>query len=167
MFYTYELEDVNGDMAQMRVKNFVDDTATVASLVANSDAFGTFLSPPGTVTNAKVVRTGVTILRELAQTTPGAPNPPLDAWFPSVADKAVLTFANSNGYRARLAIPAPVEAVFHAPPADLNVDPANAAIAALITGFEALAHDATHTALNLYTGGTYQGSRSRRRRGRM
>lgn len=164
---TFTLTDANGQEAQMRVRTYTDDTATVADVVTAVNGLGAAIGNPGVLSNAKVtkVSAGIEILR--AQTTPGAPNPPIDAWFASVSDKAVLEFGNSNGVTALSSIPAPIEGLFHAPPADLNVNPANAAVAAYIAAYEAYARDASLTFMNLYLGGTYRGRRRPSRAGRM
>jgi hypothetical protein len=164
--YTYTFRDKNGDEATMSVRAFSAEADTITDLVTSSDALNTIIGNAGTLSNAKVVRRGVSVLVDVAQTDPTAPNPPLDAEFPSVTDKAHLSLANAGGSKASVSIPAPIEAVFQAPPSDGVVNPSNAAMAAFIAGVTALARDAAGNPLNLYEGGTRVGSRQRLRRGK-
>jgi hypothetical protein len=161
-YYSLEIGDANGDVAVMRIPTqVVDDTTTVGAYAANLAAIGTALGAPGTITNGKVIRQSFSFTKMEAQLAGGSP--PLDAEFPSVADKASLTFTNSNGSKITVSVPAPIEALFHAPPADDTVDPASA-IAALITSIESSASDVGNHALNLYQGGVRRKSRARRRK---
>jgi hypothetical protein len=162
----YTFRDANGDEAQMALRSYSADTATVANLKAASDAVNTTIGVAGTISNAKVVRRSCSILFDVAQTDPSAPNPPIDAEFPSVTDKAHMSFANAGGARSSVSIPAPIEALFQAPPSDAVVDPTQAALAPFITAVEAEMKDATLATLNLYEGGTRTGSRQRLRRGK-
>lgn len=159
-FYVLEVGDINGDVAVMRVPTTLTDTNTIAVMATNVAALVTALGAPGTITNGKVIRSGVSLLFNEAQLAGGTPA--LDAEFPSVADKARLAFSNSNGARAVSAIPAPIEGIFHAPPADATVDPASA-VSAWITAFETYARDLTETTINLYQSGVRSKARARRR----
>lgn len=161
-YLNIEVGDINGDVAVMRLPTFTnDDTVTVAALVATLSAISGALGAPGVITNGKVIRRGVSLIVDEAQLAGGTPA--LDAEFPSVADKARLGFTNAEGSRLQVAIPAPIEAIFHSPPADDTVDPASA-VAALITAIEAQCRDVGFNLYNLYTGGVRQKSRARRRK---
>jgi hypothetical protein len=161
-YFTLELGDINGDVAIMRIPSVIsDDTASIANQVTIIDALVTALGAPGTITNGKVIRSSFSFVRNEAQLAGGTPA--LDAEFPSVADKARLQFTNAQGSRLVVAVPAPIEAIFHAPPADDTVDPASA-VSALIAVVEANAHDIGSNVLNLYQGGVRQKSRARRRK---
>jgi hypothetical protein len=160
--YQFQILDANGDTAIMTVPSGNDaDTLTIAQLATRSAAFVTALGAPGVVTNGKVVRTGVSIL--LTSPDPRAAPLPIDAEFPSVADKALLAWGTTQGGKAQLGIPAPVEVIFHAPPADDTVDPSNAAMATLIAGYIALGADVGGNVFS-YRSGVRRKSRARRRR---
>jgi len=162
MHHILELQDISGDRAIMKIPNLsVGDTATLATLATTTAAIVTALGAPGTITNAKVVSTGISV--QFTEVDPLAAPVPLDAEFPSVADKALLTFTSATGSRTRNAIPAPIEGIFHAPPADDTVDPASA-IAAWLTEFETVSGDAGNVVYGIYTGGVRQKARARRRR---
>src|SRR5690349_21461752 len=161
-YHSLEVGDANGDIAVMRFPAFVADAALVSDLATSNGNYGTAIGAPGHLTNGKVIRRSVTLIFDEAQLSAGSP--PIDAEFPSVADKARLSFANAKGTHLQVSLPAPIEAVFHAPPADDTVDPANAAMATFIAAVEANAFDVGGNALNLYGGGVRQKSRARRRK---
>lgn len=157
-----EVGDINGDVALMRFgAGHQSDASTLANWNTNVGALVTALGAPGVITNGKVIRTGLSVLFSRAQLAGGVAA--IDAEFPSVADKARLGFANSGGAKAIVSIPAPIEAIFHAPPSDDSVDPASA-VAAFITACEGQLADLSGVLLNLYTGGVRQKSRARRRK---
>jgi hypothetical protein len=160
--YVLELQDINGDRAVMRFPSLsVADTVTIATLVTNVASFSSALGVPGVVTNAKVVGESVTILAQ--DFDPRSAPLPIDAEFPSVADKARLQFSTPTGNRMSSSIPAPIEGIFHAPPSDDTVDPASA-VSGLITTIAAATGDAGNTGYTIYLGGVRQKQRARRRK---
>lgn len=162
VYNVIEVGDINGDVAVMRFPTIItDDTTTIAGQVVHLTALSTALGAPGVITNGKVIRRGLSIIVDEAQLAGGTPA--LDAEFPSVADKALLSFGNAQGSRLQVAVPAPIEAIFHAPPADDTVDPASA-VSALIAAVEAQAADVGGNLLNLYESGVRRKSRARRRK---
>lgn len=132
----------------------IGDTTTVAQLATSNAALGTAFDP---LTNAKVTRRSVAILLDEAQGVG------TDAAYPDIEQKAVLTFGNNQGSHASVHVPAPVAAIFQAPPMADLVDPTNEAVAAFITEFEAQARDNGSHAMNLYLGGSLQSRRRARR----
>lgn len=158
--FTIELEytftDVNGDTAQMRVRNVQPDTATIANLVTLANGLGAVIDP---CTNAKNTRVGVGITVLEAQISAATAPPPASATYPSVTDGAKMTFDNSNGGRRVVVVPAPVLTDFIT--GTNTVNPADGNISALIAFIEGLA-DLPGTT-NLYAGGVKVGRHARRR----
>jgi hypothetical protein len=130
------------------------DTTTVAQLATSNAAINTVLAP---LTNGKVTRRSVSILLDEAQGVG------TDAAYPDIEQKAVLTFANAKGSKALFHIPAPVAAIFQAPPVADIVDLTNADVAAFLAAYEGQARDAGANPYNLCLGG----SLSSRRRARL
>lgn len=162
--FLYELQDASDARSVLRLVAWLPDTTTAADLKAASDGVNTAIGNAGHVTNAKVVRRGVRVIYDRAQTDPSAPNPPLDSWYPNVVQKALLKYSNANGVQAQLALPAPIRAIFHAAPSSGVVNASNAAVASFNGVAESLLQDATLTSLNLAQGGTYRTGHTRRRR---
>lgn len=161
-YFTIEVGDINGDVSVMRFPFIAQDDATsIATVTASLTSLSTALGAPGVITNGKVIKRGWSLIIDEAQLAGGTPA--LDAEFPSVADKARLAFGNAKGSRLSVSVPAPVEGIFHAPPADDTVDPASA-VSALITAVETNAKDVSGSLLNLYEGGVRQKSKARRRK---
>jgi hypothetical protein len=159
--YNFEYIDKNGDVAVMRIPTHLVDTTTIAALVTALDAGATAIGAPGTMSNATPLRRSISIFE--TGEDPSA-TPAVDAIFPSVADKARLQFlAPLSGSKLVVALPAPIEAIFAAPPADDTVASASA-VAALITWVEGNAKDVGGNAFSVYTSGVRQKSRARRRK---
>ena len=162
VYYNIEVGDANGDIAVMRIPSVVlNDADPVSAYVTTATTISAALGAPGVITNGKVIRRGFSVLIDEAQLAGGVAA--IDAEFPSAADKATLSFANASGSRLQVSIPAPVEGIFHAVPADDTVDPGSA-VAAFITAIEAQANDIGGHPLNLYAGGVRRKSRARRRK---
>jgi hypothetical protein len=132
----------------------IGDTTTVAQLVTSNAALNTAYDP---LTNAKVTKRTITILVDEAQGVG------VDEAYPDIEQKAVLTFGNNQGSHAAVNVPAPVAAIFQAPPMADLVDPTNSAVAAFIAAFEAEARDNGSHSMNLYLGGSLQSRRRARR----
>jgi len=154
--YTFQITDVNGDSAQMRIKSFAPDTTTIASLVTNSSTLNGLIAP---LTNGKVTARGVTLTVDKAQISSATAPPPADAVYPSVTDGARMNFSNNIGARRVVVVPAPVESVFKT---DTNtVNPDQSDVAAFIAEIIALGEDPAAT--NLYEGGVKIGRHARKR----
>jgi hypothetical protein len=156
--YTFEIVDVNGDHAVMRIPTLQIDTRTLAQLATTSSAIGATIVA---MTNGKVVKTGITFDFVTAQFLVGTA-PPTNAEYSSVTDGARLQFSNSLRERLSSTVPAPREALFGA--ASNVVDSTQADVAAFIAEIAAAATGASGTAFNLYEGGVKTGRGARRRR---
>lgn len=154
--FGFQITDVNGDTAQVRIQQVVADTQTLAVLKTTSDNINTLLAA---CTNGKVTSRTVTVIQDKAQISAATAPPPADATYPSVTDGARLNFSNSAGERRSLTIPAVIEAAFAT--GTTTVDPGQANIAALISIIEGLVDfDGT---TNLYQGGVKVAHHARRR----
>lgn len=156
MQYDVTITDFNGDTATMHVSSFYPDTTTISGLV------GTLTTLAGDIaacTNGKVTATGFHFLIDKAQISTATAPPPSNATYPSVTDGARLAFANSNGGRRVVVVPAPLLSDFLAN--SNTVNPGDANVSALIAEIEALADNTGST--NLYEGGVKVGRHSRRR----
>jgi hypothetical protein len=156
--YTFEIVDINGDTAVMRIPSLQIDTRTLAQLATTSGALGGGINA---LTNGKTIKTGVSIDFVTAQYLVGT-TPPNNAEYSSVTDGARLQFSNSLRERMSLTVPAPLEHVFGT---NTNiVDSTQTDVAALIALIAADAQGASGTAFNLYEGGVKSGRGARRRR---
>lgn len=159
--YNLEYIDKNGDTAVVRMPLRLADTTTVAVLISGLDAFDSAMGAPGTITNATRLRKSLSIFS--AESDPSV-TPALDAEFPSVADKAKLQFVSGlSGAKYQLAIPAPIEGIFAAPPADDTVN-SGSAVSAAIAFVQAHATDVGGNLFGVYTTGSRTKSRARRRK---
>ena len=154
--YNFNITDVNGDSAQMRIDSITADTTTLASLATNRGTLNGLIAP---LTNGKVTGRTVTLQIDKAQISSGTAPPPADATYPSVTDGARMSFTNSSGQRRVVVVPAPLEAVFKT---DTNVvNPDQADVAAFIA--EIIALGLIGGATNLYDGGVKVGHHARKR----
>ena len=156
---TFEIVDVNGDTANVRVPSLQADTRTIAQAQTTNAAIAAALIA---CSNGKIIRRGYSVQFDEAQFIVGT-TPPTNAEYSSVTDGARLQFANALGERMSLTVPAPLEADFGTSSnvvdsTDVNV----AALIALITGGAATGKSGT--AFNLYKGGIKTGRGARRRR---
>ncbi len=90
-----------------------------------------------------------------------SPSGAVNAEYSTIEDGARLSFLNSQAGRGQMTIPAPVAAIFAAPPNESTVDPTTA-VSALITWYEANVSD-QDALLNVYNGGVKVGRHARRR----
>lgn len=154
--YNFQITDVNGDSANMRISSITPDTTTVASLVTNSGTINALIAP---LTNGKVTSRTITLEVDKAQISAATAPPPTDATYPSVTDGARMSFSNAAGARRTIVVPAPVESDFKT---DSNVvNPSDTNVAAFIAEIVALGN--LGGATNLYEGGVKVGRHSRRR----
>ncbi len=154
--FGYQITDVNGDTAQIRIQQVVADTQTLAVLKTTSDNVLAKITP---LTNGKVTSRTVTVIQDKAQISAATAPPPADAIYPSVTDGARLNFQNAAGERRSLTIPAVIEAAFAS--GTTTVNPAQADVAALIAIIEGLVD--FDGATNLYAGGVKVAHHSRKR----
>jgi len=152
----YQITDVNGDSALMRLTTLYPDTTTLSGLASTLSATGALIAA---CTNGKVTSVGFRFTQLKAQISAGTAPPPSNATYPSVTDGARLTCANSAGGRRVDVIPAPLQTDFVA--GTNTVDPGDANISALIAQIEALSDLDGST--NLYEGGVKVGRHSRRK----
>lgn len=152
----YQITDVNGDSALVRITTLTTDTTVVSGLVSLLNSTGALIAA---CTNGKVTSQGFRFNQFKAQISAGTAPPPASATYPSVTDGARLTFANSAGGRRVVVIPAPLLTDFVT--GTNTVDPGDANISALITGLEAISD--LDGATNLYEGGVKVGRHSRKR----
>lgn len=155
--YTFQVVDVNGDVANVSFPDFLIDTATVAALhTVSANLLGVLAAS----TNGKIIRQGVSILFNEAQYLVGTA-PPTNAEYSSVTDGAKLNFADGLGDRISVTIPAPIEALFGT---DSNVvDSTEAQVLAFIAAVANDCHDPAGGTYNLYKGGAKVGRHIRRR----
>lgn len=154
--FAYQITDVNGDSATLRLQQVVADTQTLAVLKTTSDNLLAKITP---LTNGKVTSRVVTVIQDKAQISAGTAPPPADATYPSVTDGARLNFGNAAGERRAFTIPAVVEAAFKS--GTTTVNPAQSDVAALIAQVEGLVDFDGVT--NLYQGGVKVAHHARRR----
>lgn len=155
--YTFLFRDCNGNQATMPIRTFMADADTLAGFDTNSQTVTTAVGNPGHLSNAKVVGRGLSVVLDEASGASTSPNPPLESWFSHVEDKARLAFANAEGSRRNVYLPAPIEAIFFNPPSDMRVNEAQAGAAGLIAAITALITDANLNPLNSFKGGAYNG----------
>jgi hypothetical protein len=156
--YTFEIVDINGDVATMRIPSLQVDTRTIAQNATASAALGAAIVA---LTNGKVIKTGVSFDFVTAQYLVGS-TPPTNAEYSSVTDGARLQFSNSLRERMSTTIPAPLEHVFGT---NTNiVDSTQADVATFIGLIAADAVGASGTTFNLYEGGVKTGRGARKRR---
>lgn len=156
IYQSVTLRDVDGQSATTGYHTELSAAdATATNMEAGSDSFNTVLAA---TTNAKVVQRSAHIRFDEAQGVG------TDGEFPLVSQKALLHFSNAQGSRSSLSIPAPLEAIFRSPPSDDIVDPANAAVAAVIAFIVANASDVGSNLYNLFQGGALASHRRSRRR---
>jgi len=155
----FQVTDINGDTATLRIPVPLPDTTTIANLATELGVFEPLIAA---LTNGKITRQGFSVLVNEAQFLVGT-TPPVDAEYSSVTDGAKLQFASGNGDRASVTIPAPIEAMFGA---NSNVvDSTQTDTAAFIAQYKTSAGtEPGPTVLNLYKGGIKVGKRARRRR---
>ena len=156
--YDFEVVDVNGDTANIRIQTLQPDTRTFAQMVTTTGALATAIIA---CSNGKIIRQGFSVLVNEAQFLVGT-SPPTNAEYSSVTDGARLQFANSLGERGSITVPAPLETDFGS--ASNVVDSLDTNVAALIALLQASMVGASGTALNLYKGGIKVGRRARVRR---
>jgi hypothetical protein len=154
--FGFQITDVNGDTAQVRIQQVVADTQTLAVLKTTSDNINAVLAP---LTNGKVTSRTVTVIQDKAQISAGTAPPPADATYPSVTDGARLAFQNANGERRAVTVPAVIEAAFK--PNSTTVDPSQTDVAAFIALVEGITD--FDGATNLYAGGVKVAHHARRR----
>lgn len=155
---TYTFTDCNGHQAQTHIfVGLSQDSVLVSDLKGTSDALNGLLDA---LSNAKVTQRSVSLILDEAQ------GGGTDAPYPLVMDKASLAFTNNRGSRMKLLIPAPVDAIFHTPPADDLVDRNNALVTAFADAVAAQVQDETQEFLNLSLGGGRVVGKRRVRRGR-
>lgn len=155
VIYVFTVTDVDGHQSNVSISGGpTGDTNTLAALKTNSDTVNTALAA---VTNGKVTR------RSLAVTLDEAQGVGTDAEFPNIEQRASAVFANAEGSKAILHVPAPVEAIFRSPPVDDIVDPNNALMSAFITAVQGVARDQGANPLNLFLGGAMSTRRRARR----
>lgn len=155
--YVVQLTDVNGDSATTEVPIQLADTVALSALATQA---ATLAADIGACSNAKVTSIGFRIGFVKAQITSGTAPPPANATYPSVTDGARLTFANSNGNRRAITIPAPLLSDFKTGSNVVNPDDAN--VAALIAEIETFG-DEGGNATNLYEGGIKVAHHARKR----
>jgi len=155
----FQLTDVNGDSALMRLTTLYPDTTAISGLATTAAATAALIAA---CTNAKITLQGFHVTFVKAQISAGTAPPPASSVYPSVTDGAALSFANSAGGRRRVVIPAPLLSDFVT--GTNTVNPADANISALITQIEALSDLSGLT--NLYEGGVKVAHHSRRRAAR-
>lgn len=123
--YEYTFTDADGHKGTVRMPSGnVVDTVTIATLNTRSTTLGTDLQA---LSNAKVTGRSVHVLLDKAQGVG------TDAPFADIEDKASLQFANAFGSKGVFAIPAPLDAIFLAPPTDDVVNRSNALVQTLLT----------------------------------
>lgn len=159
--YHVQITDVNGDTAVTSFQSRADDGVGNTDLAAIVATLNTFATDVAAVTNGKITEKSFTVLVDKAQYLVGT-SPPADNKYPSVTDGARIQFANAQGERTSLTIPAPIEAVFGA--LSMVVDSTQTNMATLIAFIKANAEDVNGNLLNLYKGGIKVGKRARRRR---
>lgn len=155
-WFTYEITDINGDTANMRITAPTVDTTTVAGLKTASDSLGALIAA---LTNGKVTATGYGLLFLRAQISTATAPPPSNATYPSVTDGARLTFTNSNGGQRVVVVPAVKLDAFVTGTNTVNPDQSD--VAALIADIESLTD--LDGATNLFSGGVKVGKHARRR----
>ena len=152
----FQVTDVNGDSALMRLTTLYPDTTTLAGLATTLSATGTLIAA---CTNGKITSQGFRFTQFKAQISTATAPPPANATYPSVTDGDRLTFANSAGGRRVVVIPAPLLTDFVT--GTNTVNPGDGNIGPLITQIQALSDLDGST--NLYEGGVKVGRHSRRK----
>lgn len=155
---TFQIVDVNGDIASLEVPSVQPDTRTLAQAQSTNALLAAALTA---CSNGKVTRRGYSVMFDEAQYIVGTA-PPTNAEYSSVTDGARLQFSNNLAERYALTVPAPLESVFGA--STNIVDSTNANVAALIALIQTAASGASATLFNLYKGGTKVGRGARVRR---
>jgi hypothetical protein len=163
---TLEFQDCNGDRDILRLHTRYADTATLATLATDIGAINTAFGNPGHISNAKVVGEGLSVLWDVGVLSQESPAAAQSAEYSTVQDKALLSFANNNGSRRNVYLPAPIEAMFDTPPSDVVVDATYADLATLITALEGILSDASEAVFTAISGATYMGRRRHRNKAR-
>lgn len=157
--FMVQIVDINGDTAETSYTANFNGTEVFSDLVTLQNEFATLLSA---ITNGKVIRQRFSVLVDEAQLLVGT-TPPNEAEYSKVETGARLQFANAQGSRASLTVPAPILATFNAAGNANTVDPTQAGVAALIAFIKANSFDDGLNALNLYQGGVRVSHHARRR----
>jgi hypothetical protein len=154
-----EIVDINGDHAECSMPISLAHDATTDTVTG---LLGTFAGLVAAATNGKIIKQSYSVLFSKAQLIVGTA-PPNNAEYSSVTDGARMQFANTDGSRGALTIPAPLEALFGV--SSNVIDSTQAQVAPLIAFYVANAHaTASGPLLNLYKGGVKTGKGTRRRR---
>jgi hypothetical protein len=153
----FQVTDINGNVAQTSFPLYLTDTHTLANIAT---VIATLEADLAALTNGKVTKQGFSVFVNEAQYLVGTA-PPNNAEYSSVTDGAKLSFANGNGQRMSVTIPAPIEAVFGA--TSNVVDSTVTAVATFITDVEANCNAIGGAQFNLYKGGVKVGRHSRKR----
>lgn len=153
--YSFTFTDADGHASTTEISGGpTGDANTLAALAGNSSSLVASISA---LTNAKLTRRGIHVTVDEAQGVG------TDAEYPVVEQKTSLVYANNLGSRSVLHIPAPVLAIFKAPPERDIIDSSNGLITAFNTAVEAVLRDQGANALNLFLGGSLSSRRRSRK----